>query len=102
MAEENVEKTEPTEPTAPTEPTEPTESTEATEPIAQTEHVEAPKVETAQAAEETVSASQKKKKISQMTLEEVDAKIKTVQDKMGGLGSQYAQQLLKRKQVLGG
>jgi hypothetical protein len=84
MSEENVEKN---------------EQTAAGETGEQTEAV---KQEASTNTQETVSATQKKKKISQMTLEEIETRIKTVQEKMGGLGSQYAQQLLKQKQVLGG
>lgn len=46
--------------------------------------------------------NQKKKKIAQLTRAEVETKITEVQEKMGGLGSQYAQQLLKRKKALEG
>jgi hypothetical protein len=53
--------------------------------------------------EQPVAATnQKKKKIAQLNLAEVEAKITEVQEKMGGLGSHYARQLLKRKKVLGG
>lgn len=42
----------------------------------------------------------RKKKINQMTLAEVDAKLKQVQEQQGGLESKYARHLQKRKQVL--
>ncbi len=35
-----------------------------------------------------------------MTLPEVEAKLKYVEEKMGGLTSQYAQHLLQRKEIL--
>ncbi len=54
----------------------------------------------AAAGGEAVSANDKKKKISQMTASEVEAKLKDVQANMGGLTSQYAQQLLRRKDEL--
>ena len=42
----------------------------------------------------------KGKKISRMTLQEVEAELKTVQEKMGGFQSHFAQDLLARKKVL--
>ncbi|MBI4430645.1 MAG: hypothetical protein HY587_02915 [Candidatus Omnitrophica bacterium] len=41
-------------------------------------------------------------KISAMTLKEVDAKLKEVQEKMGGFQSGYARQLLAKKAELSG
>ncbi len=35
-----------------------------------------------------------------MTLAEIDIKLKEVEEKMGGLNSKYAQQLIKRKEYL--
>lgn len=59
--------------------------------------------ENTQSAGETAApTNQKKKKIAQLSRTEIEAKITEVQEKMGGLGSQYAQQLLKRKKALGG
>jgi len=42
----------------------------------------------------------KKKKVNRMTLEEIEAKLKEVKEKMGGHESKYAQELLKRKRSL--
>ncbi len=42
----------------------------------------------------------KKKKITKMSVSEVEAAIKEVESKMGGLGSKYAKHLLNRKAVL--
>ncbi len=47
-----------------------------------------------------VAPEKKRRKISQMTLQEVEAEIKTVQEKMGGFQSHFAQDLLARKKVL--
>ncbi|MFA5369686.1 MAG: hypothetical protein WC300_03100 [Candidatus Omnitrophota bacterium] len=44
----------------------------------------------------------KNKKMNLMSLKEIDAKMKDVQEKMGGLKSRYAKQLLKQKELLGG
>ncbi|MDD5504335.1 MAG: hypothetical protein PHV77_03350 [Candidatus Omnitrophica bacterium] len=44
--------------------------------------------------------SKKNKKINQMSLKEIDAKIKDAQEKMGSLKSRYARQLLKQKELL--
>ncbi len=43
---------------------------------------------------------EKKKKINRFTLEELGKKIQEVKEKMGGLTSSYAQELLKRKEQL--
>ena len=40
------------------------------------------------------------KKINEMTIAELDAKLAEVQEKQGGLTSKYAQQLLLRKKSL--
>ncbi len=46
-------------------------------------------------------ASKKKRvKVSRMTLPEVEKELKTVQEKMGGFQSHFAQDLLARKKVL--
>lgn len=42
----------------------------------------------------------KVKKISQMTLAEVEQKLKTLEKQMGGFQSDFARHLLARKQVL--
>jgi hypothetical protein len=36
-----------------------------------------------------------------MSIEEIEAKLKEVKEKMGGHNSKYAQELLKRKHLLG-
>lgn len=54
------------------------------------------KVETASES----TSSDKRKKISQMTLAEVEKGIKLAQEKMGGLRSSFARALLARKQEL--
>ncbi|MFC2163460.1 hypothetical protein ACFLT2_00520, partial [Acidobacteriota bacterium] len=41
-----------------------------------------------------------KKKINKMTLAEVEAKLKELQETMGGHDSKYAQQLILRKKLL--
>jgi len=51
-------------------------------------------------AQEKKEAGQKKKKINRLTLKELEKKIEEVRQKMGGLNSFYAQQLLKRKKQL--
>jgi hypothetical protein len=45
-------------------------------------------------------AVRKKKKINLMSVKEIDARLKTVEEKMGNLRSRYAKQLLKQKDVL--
>ena len=49
-----------------------------------------------QAAEESAP---KTKKINEMTLKEIEAKLAEVKEKQGGLTSKYAKQLLLRKNV---
>ncbi|RLE01439.1 MAG: hypothetical protein DRI99_07335, partial [Candidatus Aminicenantes bacterium] len=46
------------------------------------------------------SPPKKKKKINQMTLEEIEERLKYVQETQGGLDSLYAQHLLQRKAYL--
>lgn len=70
---------------------------DATEEKKQPEQKPAPEAPGAEKKEETEA---KKKKINRLTLQEVEEKIKEVQEKMGGLSSAYAQQLLKRKEGL--
>lgn len=41
-----------------------------------------------------------KKKVNKMTLEEIEIKLKEVEEKMGGLDSLYAKHLLRRKELL--
>jgi len=45
-------------------------------------------------------AAPKKKKIKDMTMGEIDAKLAEVKEKQGGLYSKYAKQLLLRKKTL--
>jgi len=42
----------------------------------------------------------KRRKIAQMTLQEVEAELKITQEKMGGFQSHFAQDLLARKKAL--
>jgi len=42
----------------------------------------------------------KKKKINEMTIQEIEAKLAEVKEKQGGLVSKYARQLLLRKKSL--
>ncbi len=44
----------------------------------------------------------RRKKINELTLEEIEAKLAECRDKQGGLSSKYARQLLLRKKVLSG
>lgn len=59
----------------------------------------APEAPATQAAPEVVAAK-KNKKISQMSIAEVDEKLISVKEKMGRLDSRYAKELLKRKETL--
>jgi len=52
------------------------------------------------AEEKKEAQAKKKKKINRLTLKELEKKIEQVQQKMGGLTSIYAQQLLTRKEQL--
>ncbi|MCP2520922.1 hypothetical protein NLD30_10840 [SCandidatus Aminicenantes bacterium Aminicenantia_JdfR_composite] len=57
--------------------------------------------EVKEAKEETPQPQQKKKKkINRMTLEEIEAQLQIVKEKMGGFDSVYAQHLLRRKEIL--
>ena len=51
-------------------------------------------------AKEAKEEQKKRKKINRFTLEELEKKIQEVKEKMGGLTSSYAQQLLRRKEQL--
>jgi hypothetical protein len=44
--------------------------------------------------------SQRKKKINKMNLEEIEAQLQVVKEKMGGFDSLYAQHLLRRREIL--
>ncbi|MBN2097000.1 MAG: hypothetical protein JW714_00825 [Candidatus Omnitrophica bacterium] len=52
------------------------------------------------APEEKKEPAKKKKKINQLSLQELEKKIKEVEQKMGSLRSSFAQQLLRRKEQL--
>lgn len=52
--------------------------------------------------EASAPAEEKRKKVTQMSLREVEQELKTVKEKMGGFCSRYAQDLLQRKKVLAG
>jgi hypothetical protein len=47
-------------------------------------------------------SSSRRRKINELTLQEIEAKIAECRDKQGGLTSKYARQLLLRKSVLSG
>ena len=49
---------------------------------------------------EAASEEKKRKKISRMTLAEVEAQLKTAKEKMGAFQSSFAQHLLARKKEL--
>ena len=67
-------------------------------PPAEAKPAEAPK-----AAETTPEGKEKKrKKINIMSLKDIEAKLADVKEKMKGLKSRYAKQLLKQKDVLTG
>lgn len=44
--------------------------------------------------------SKKKKKLNKLTLKEIEKMIQVVQEKMGGLNSFYAKELVRRKEQL--
>ena len=53
------------------------------------------------AKEETPQPKEKKeKKINKMSLEEIEAQLQIVKEKMGGFDSIYAQHLLRRREIL--
>ncbi len=58
------------------------------------------KVPPVAAEQKKEAGAKKRKKINCLTLEELEKKIQEVQEKMGGLTSTYARQLLKRKEQL--
>ena len=63
---------------------------------------EKPPKEKAEAAEKPKEPhAKKRKKISRMSLAEVEAELKQAQEKMGGFGSDFARHLLARKKELG-
>ena len=82
-------------------PEEKAEQPKKPEQAAQPAKAEKPKE--AKKEEKPASDSEKKetgKKISQMTLEEVEAGLKMAQEKMGGFQSGFARNLLARKKEL--
>jgi|GEM_PF-811642 len=79
-------------PEAPKEETKAEKKTE--EPKAEAPKEEAAKPETGEGKEK------KRKKINLMSLKEIEAKLKSVKEKMGNLKSRYAQQLFKQKDIL--
>lgn len=93
-------KKEPAEEAEPAEEKPETEPAPPPEPEAKTE-TPAPE-EAGEAASEEIPAAEpgKKKKINQMTLAEIDAKLKKVHASQGGLQSKYARQLIQRKNTL--
>ncbi len=56
----------------------------------------------AQAPEGGPESTPKRKKIKELTLEEIESKLAECKDKQGGLSSKYARQLLLRKKALSG
>lgn len=56
----------------------------------------------APAPESVAEAAPRRKKINELTLAEIEAKLAECADKQGGLTSRYARQLLLRKKVLSG
>ena len=55
----------------------------------------------AEEAKDTKSAEAKpKKKINQLTLNEVNKRIENIKEQMGGINSDFAKRLLKRKELL--
>jgi len=68
------------------------------------EEKKAPEAKQEQAAPDAKTPqgqAKKNKKISQMTLKEIDEKLTSVKDKMGRLDSRYAKELLGKKDELG-
>jgi len=64
------------------------------------EKKEAPAPQEKPASGEKKEEGAKKKKINRLRLKEVEKRIKEVEEKMGGLGSSFGRQLLKRKEQL--
>lgn len=64
--------------------------------VEKTENPQAP----AAAKPEAASEEKKRKKISRMTLAEVEAELKIAKEKMGAFQSSFAQHLLARKKEL--
>ena len=107
MAEENKEskeeqdKKERKDPKAPAEKAHPEEKKEeAKKPEEEKSAAKEATAPEAQVAEKKEEGPKKKKKINRLTLKEVKMRLQEVQEKMGGLASSYAQQLLKRKEQL--
>ncbi len=60
---------------------------------------EAPKEEAAAPA--AGNAEKKNKKVNQLTLAEIEAKLSEIKQAQGGLASSYARHLIRRKKTLG-
>ena len=70
--------------------------------MAKEEKKEEPKQEKAAEAPAEASAEKKRRKVSRMSLTEVESAIKEVKEKMGGFHSGFAQSLLARRKELAG
>jgi len=82
--------------TKPEESSEDTKSIEVKEEVKETK----PDADAEKPEEKTSQEPPKKKKVNQMTLAEIEAQLKMVQERMGGFQSKYAQHLLRRKNYL--
>ena len=60
------------------------------------------KAETKPEAPAEAAAGPKKKKVNDLGLTEIDARLAECQEKQGGLASKHARQLLARKKALAG
>ena len=88
------------EPTGTKTVTKPETDSEDTKPKEVKEEVKETKPESEKIEEKTSPEPLKKKKVNQMTLAEIEAQLKMVQENMGGIQSKYAQHLLERKKYL--
>lgn len=75
-------------------------SEEAKKPEEEKPKAEAAAGETKTLEQKEGQGSKKKKKINKLTLNEIEKMIQEVQEKMGGVNSFYAKQLISRKQQL--
>jgi len=55
-----------------------------------------------QAIPQAEGPAQKKKKINEMSLKDIDLKLKDIKVKMGSFKSHYAKQLIRQKEILSG
>jgi len=78
----------------------PETDSEDTKPKEVKEEVKETKPDTEKIEEKPSPEPLKKKKVNQMTLAEIEAQLKMVQENMGGIQSKYAQHLLERKKYL--